>query len=1179
MSDSLTLTANQKRALDYSKHLSVTANAGSGKTFILTKRFINIILNENISLNEIAAITFTEKAASELYNKIASALDEVLQKNSSQSTLKKIESLRRQLVSANISTIHAFCASLLRQYPVEAAIDAAFSPIDANTSNELIDLSIEEVIQSELENSKTSVTAKKLIRLFGSVRIFSSQLKNLFGKRNKIIFLADGLYKDEPDKIVEKLYQSYLQQLNKILEPSIPTFVEAFNSIFEITSMRGEKKEQLIILHSQLNKELTSIGFLQLIKNNLLLLFTKENSVRKEFLSAANSDRFTKEIFILERMAEIVGLIEPWNNVSQTDVEACRTEKEILQYFEKVLDVYEKKKYDSGMLDYEDLLIKTSQLLANEIVRKDLSHRFKYLMIDEYQDTNMIQYEIFIPILDELRAGNLFVVGDEKQSIYRFREAELEVFSKTKEMIEKNENKEAIVTLPESFRMSPEICGFNNKIFSKLFEIPNDLFNEVSHSELICAKNDKGESEIEFLISDEEGEQSFSELIANKILHLHNEKEISYNSIAILSPKRKHFIQIEKELLKKNIPYAIVGGIGFYQVPLVMDIYNLFSFFLNNKNDIALIGILRSPFFFLSDNEIYSISLQPGETFWGKLKNASVENERARFAFSLLYDFSEKINAEDPISVLRAITSKTNFLSVYSARHDGTLNLSNFEKFISISRNFFEQGSKTLYDYVEFLKDGIEKEIDEGQAAVLDSDETVKIMTIHQAKGLQFQNIFIAASNESLRLESVKAKSVAVDLDFGILTKIPDENDLFKPYSSSPILSLFNFIDKQKAIAEYKRLFYVAATRPEDRLYICGKIKNDPQKNSFLRFLSDALSIDFKNEDKFILQQKVEVRNNISGKNDTLNLNLEIPITKTLCEPKITDPPIQHIPVFSMKLESNSDEQEEEIISATKVAIFNECPTKYFLTYEVGYSPLLEFTSRKIIDNDAIIDLENTIDNSGSETPRKTKISAALRGEIIHKLLELEMKLNEIDGWLPSQTEIYNLGEIDFNNFSTGLKEILHIFYSSQIFKEIIKYENCKKEFQIYLKEKDYYLFGIIDRIIIDEDSIWLIDYKTDKLKKSEIQKKQSRYFTQLKFYALLAAKYFPNVKTIRASIIFLEFPDHAVEFTTTQTEALNFSDEVFQVVNAVRKNNFTKKLEHCKDCFFSNDKNRCILV
>jgi ATP-dependent helicase/nuclease subunit A len=184
------LTPHQLSALQYKNHISLTANAGSGKTFVLSKRYLEIALNENIQLRNIAAITFTDKAASELYKKIASEVEQRLNLQPDEKLRKKLEKIRRQLVSANISTIHSFCIDILKEYPVEASLDANFQPIDESLSNELVELSIEETIKSAFDNQEEGEDLKYLIRVFASKKIFAEELFSLIKNRKNVFDLA-----------------------------------------------------------------------------------------------------------------------------------------------------------------------------------------------------------------------------------------------------------------------------------------------------------------------------------------------------------------------------------------------------------------------------------------------------------------------------------------------------------------------------------------------------------------------------------------------------------------------------------------------------------------------------------------------------------------------------------------------------------------------------------------------------------------------------------------------------------------------------------------------------------------------------------------------------------------------------------------------------------------------------
>ena len=203
------LTPHQSKALNVTKSVSLTANAGSGKTFVLSQRFIEILLSTDTQLNQIAAITFTEKAAGELFKRISDELykDSITATNSLHRD--KIQKLRKQLVSAKISTIHSFCIDLLKEYPVEASIDANFIPINEQKSSELIDLSVEIALNEMLKNPDQQSDVKHIIRLLGSRKKLAVELAGMINKRKSVLSLVQKLYSKKEDEIVEHLFELF----------------------------------------------------------------------------------------------------------------------------------------------------------------------------------------------------------------------------------------------------------------------------------------------------------------------------------------------------------------------------------------------------------------------------------------------------------------------------------------------------------------------------------------------------------------------------------------------------------------------------------------------------------------------------------------------------------------------------------------------------------------------------------------------------------------------------------------------------------------------------------------------------------------------------------------------------------------------------------------------------------
>ncbi|KAB2837599.1 MAG: AAA family ATPase, partial [Melioribacteraceae bacterium] len=302
------------------------------------------------------------------------------------------------------------------------------------------------------------------------------------------------------------------------------------------------------------------------------LIFTQKGTLKKrEFVNKFDSENYEIEIAELEKHNKILSGFAIDDNSGSANYELAKFGKTLLEIFEETLALYEEKKSEKGSLDFEDILLNTKKIVSKEYVREKLSEKYEYIMLDEYQDTNEIQYEIFMPILQYLSKGNLFVVGDEKQSIYMFRDADLEIFNRTKNEIENKETAASLLQLPHSFRMSPPIAAFTNKLFGELFKDPKLEFNEVKPSELICSKDENEHGQIEIIVADEESE---SELISKRILKLLNENtetEVHFKDIAILCRKRNAFAELEKSFSKYKIPFTIIGGKGYYQRQIIYD--------------------------------------------------------------------------------------------------------------------------------------------------------------------------------------------------------------------------------------------------------------------------------------------------------------------------------------------------------------------------------------------------------------------------------------------------------------------------------------------------------------------------------------------------------------------------------------------------------------------------------
>lgn len=1202
------LTPHQNKALNYKKHISLTANAGSGKTFVLSKRYLEIAVNENLPLRNIAAITFTDKAAGELYQKIAKEIDSRIKSAEEKKKVEQLEMIRRQLVSANISTIHSFCTDILREHPVEAGIDANFTPIDEIFADELIELSVEEVIKSSLENSPDEAKLKYLIRLFSSKSILSREIASSIKHRRNLLNLAANIYNLSSEKIVNHFYETFLSITEKILSESVGDLVKAVSKInFAVLSYSPRNPIAIdvkqILLNLEKKQNIESV--LMLLGNLKDKILIKSGTVAvKGYLNREDSNLLRRECsFVEEYLDKLKYFIIP-DNHSQIENELANFGKIFIYFFNKTLELYSEKKKDAGYLDYEDILLFTQNILQNEDVRKSLSEKFKYIMVDEYQDTNELQYNIFLPILDHLKKGNLFVVGDEKQSIYMFRDAELEIFNKTKDEITVSAGKESLLSLPDSFRMAPNLCLFINALFKNLFHNPNSLFNEVEHSDVVCAREDNIDGNVEILLAesteDEDEEIAEADLLTERILRLRNndstESIINWGDIAILCRKRKSFIELEKSFISKKIPYAIIGGKGFYQRQSIYDVYNYFSFLLDQNDDTALVGILRSPFFSVSDSEIFEISTEPKLNYWEKLKSYCSNNPAVSHIVNILQENISLVSKVEISFLLRKIISETGYSSLLSSKLNAVQELANISKLINLTINFFAEGFRTLYDYVNFLREAIGEVEDESQAVISDELNSVKIMTIHQAKGLEFPVVFLYRCGESSRKPSVKAKSVLVNKEFGLFTKVPLNENYFGEYYSAPIVQLSDYINDRKNIAEIKRLFYVGITRAMNQLFLSASLKSamSAKADSFIGLLHKGLNIDFESP-QFELKSKLKF---LTKKDDSYSvseksLEIDIPLIKKLHPILISEKEgKQLLHVKSHLTKSIHDKVFGEIISATKVSVYNQCPLKYKLIYELGFSNLMVenrnwLNTKKMVDKSKQFDFnpkeELLLASSNEEELSRTEIkSAQVKGTVIHRLLSEEISEAElvckVELYLKNMIEKEKWQSNEFTDLKHDIVDDLIKYFKSENFRWIQEFADFKNEFEVYHQHSDFYLYGIIDKLIIDKDKIIIVDYKTDLIASDEIQARARQYFTQLKFYSYIASKIFEVIPHYELRIVFLKHPNEFIAMNIGSKELHKIEQEIELMVKKIREGKPEKNLDHCGNCvFFIN--NNCIVI
>ena len=1174
---SKTLTTYQKNALDYSKHIVLTANAGSGKTFVFAERFVKIALSENPELDKLVAITFTEKAAGELYSGIAKKVESKrIENKDNYAILSLLNKIRKHLVSAKISTIHSFCIDLLREFSPEAGIDANFTPLDPALSATYLEKSFDDVYSDLLKSD--SVQLKNMVRYFGSKNMLKEALFSGIRKRviaDKIMksFYVDGNYS------FEKINETTEHLFNIIIPSLLQTYISNITEINNIVLSEnpGNKTaESVAIFLNKLEQTDSYLDKLILLNDDSFksTLFTNSLNVKvRGYTQRIESSELQR---LLDTVNNETKFLLSFNYKTLYDFsdKLSAVANDFFFLLKKIKDHYDEKKNQSGSLDFDDILIITERIVNRKDVAEKLRQKYKYIMIDEYQDTNELQHDIFIPILDGLKSGNLFVVGDVKQSIYRFNNAELEVFRETANQISKHDG--ALLELPHSFRLAPNIALFTNTIFSKLFSNPNPVFNEVEFSELASARKLEEKGDITFLLTNKEDDSpSEAKMIADKIIELtSSEKRIAFGDIAILFRKNKDLTDLEKELSREKIPYSVVGGRGYYQEMVVGDIHNYLSFLISQSNDAALLGLLRSPFYAFPDSLIFNISLETGGTLWDKVKTFSVNSEFTSNAVKLIQKHIMLAETSDISLLLSSLLEDTSYWSVIASKENAKQEIANTKKLIRFSVEAIESETTSLYDFTQKLGTAIKETTDEGFAQLEESDKSVKLLTIHKSKGLEFDTVFLYRLNDALKNENLKSKSVSLDKEFGFVSTVPDPNGYFKPYVTPTHLWLYNYYNKRKESAEAQRLLYVAITRAVNSLYLTATLgKNGKVNNSsFLKMIQDGLQTDLTGDKLFIENYLpfINLENN-KIEREKIGFNIDL-IYNYFSTQQLVNSSESVIPKTIITNPISSTEH-EEIISATKITLFRECPLKYHLTYDLGYGVLDTLLNQKL---EVPFDKENIEEESDM-----SKAPSNIKGMLLHKLLEMETTVDSFTTNFNSAIEeLFETDKLSFDleNLRKETKQILYNFFNSSIYKWLTSFSDFRNEFEMYHKLNDFYLYGIIDKIIYDKTSgaVIIVDYKSDAIKEKDISKKFAHYEIQLKLYAYLAHTVFSWANKFIIRLIFLKTPDIELSKEFSVSDLDSFSHEVTSIVNLIRNEKFIKNLDSCNDCYFHRNGN-CI--
>lgn len=878
------LTPEQKAALvTRDVPVALSAGAGCGKTFVLTRRFLSYLEPDPATgqpearLHEIVAITFTERAAREMRDRIRKASQQRVLSAPTDELADYWLSVVRDLESARIQTIHAFCGTLLRSHAVEAGLDPHFAVLDAVQTTALFTEIVDDYFREQL--AARDADTMDLVAYFGLDGVRDMVL-TLVGQRDRIDFAA--WLPRTPQEVVD-IWTDYHA---KVLLPAAVARITGWPGVNELLQLLRDNKAKNARMVERRAYILEHLPKLEQATDPVAALATLRANCTFQHGGAA-AGWHDREAYpeIYKAVCALRDELEAALGGLRFDPAEAHTAAELglklLRFTEPIVRRFDERKREVGALDFDDLLVRARDLICppqQRELRQRIAASMKALLIDEFQDTDPLQVELvralcadqleaagYVPPANHLEAAGsfparkLFFVGDFKQSIYRFRRADPRVFRQLQHEVPQKGQ----LSLTLNFRSQAQILAFVNCLFTGVFgkdyqplKSYRGQVNEGPCIEFMWATPQGNE---EAPVSQDEGaaqppalstlglRELEADWIARRLRQLLDEqaklvyqpadgpdgqptlRAVRPGDIAILFRALSDVAIYEQALERYGLDYYLVGGRAFYAQQEIFDLLNLLRALAYPGDLVSLVGVLRSPFFSLSDETIFWLAQHP-QGISGGLFDAkppatldAQQTERVVFAAQTLRKLRAAKDRMSVAELIQQALSATGYDATLLAEFMGERKLANLRKQIDMARTFDASGVLTLADFITQLSDFVAKQPDEPLAATHPEDtDVIRLMTIHQSKGLEFPVVVVPDLGRPNRNSGA---SVAFDPALGPLTKPPGSDAVVG-------LTFFNNQEKVEEEAERNRLLYVATTRAADYLILSSSMDQPGQTSS-----------------------------------------------------------------------------------------------------------------------------------------------------------------------------------------------------------------------------------------------------------------------------------------------------------------------------------------------------------
>ncbi len=1042
------LIASQKLATDPEISAQVMANAGAGKTYVLTVRVLRLLL-KGVQPGKILCLTYTKAAAAEMRDRISSRLEkwtlmddadlrfELAELIEGEPDKEQVKIARRLFSSTlesspppRIQTIHSFCQDVLKRFPLESGVQPYFEVADDVTAKELIR-------ETTLRILAQHNPAVEYIAAHGGEWKFNEVIGEIIRERNRIRDLFDN--SESPQIIIDSIYARHGADKTENVKNIFAKFFE-----FHTERLSAVKELAKALLNSSnandatRGRELVAALESKSFDDYAIIFLTQKNEPRQKVITNGGK-KFLPEAdeiaaYEQEMLLEVINKITLLENLEFTS--------HVISLSHLILATYVDLKKSRALIDYNDLIYTTKKLLTKADnaawVLYKLDGGIDHILVDEAQDTSPDQWQIILALLDEFMAGEgalrgertIFVVGDEKQSIYSFQGADKKKFNAIVDYIRERciaaGKKFSDLKLVTSFRSVEAVLKLTDATFQpeNLRQAVSSSLNEISH--LLSRKNEGGHVEIWPLIRNEDKPElenwqlpikyhtakSADMLLAEQISDridgwlksgrklASTNRAVRPSDILILLKSRGNLADmLINRLKRKGVAVSGSDRLKITDHIAIQDLLALANFLLLPSDDLSLASVLKSPLFGINEDELFEFCYKREGSLWNNLKPSplteTLKNLLGRVDYISVYDLYSL--------VLDELGGRKKMVARLGHEVNDVL-----DEFLDLAVNFERAHASSLQHFVHWValsKIEIKRDMEQG------GNDQVRIMTVHGAKGLEAPIVILA---DTAKLPQSKRQLIW-------------EDDNFYSYKSKsgifPALKSAIEIAESEDYSEYLRLLYVAITRARDELYICGSLgeKNTNIEKSWYRILENSLA-KFGNKDEIsgITKYETQQQKDIA----------EYALPKTKAKPSL--------PVY----------MEQKVLPPPKQI------------------------AKEIEDEPLFYDAVESIDY----------------GSRVHKLLEIA-------------------GQMDAEKRSIYLKDEggLAALFDNLEFAEIFG-ENSRAEVPVIGELDGRIVSGRIDRLVVQSDKIMIIDFKTSR-KIPEIM--PQNYIKQMdKYKRIMQAQY-----------------------------------------------------------------------